>query len=306
MGNETLAQQPNMNPADAPAFVCGYGPSGHGKTTDMLYAMPRGFYIAHPAALKPSVGVVGFQLHPSQIWDAQRIADVTAQLPKLDPKQFDGVVVDDFSLLAERTFSALEKVRSGFKLWGALRDEIMEFRDAARRCRMHVLINCHELPPQIKAGRALRGGPKLPGTLPEDLPVQCDMVLRTFVEPSRRGAWGVVYRCGPNDPSYVTKDRHNRTPDMAPMNIGEILRSAGYVLRRAPGLEWMEEQVEIGAQQLLAYPPDQERAVLHAFAMHLHTNVTQNLFHIRWALRDAADRVVLRRAHSNLLAPFFA
>lgn len=290
--------------ARAPLFVVTYGPSGLGKTTDFLYSFPGAYYIATPAALKPSEGVVGFRLHPSQVFEAKRIADATALLPKL-PKQMEVCVIDDLSLLAERTIAALEGKYSGFKLWGALRDEVLDLRDAARSCGKHVVMNAHEQPATVKNGFHVRGGPRLPGKLPEDLPTHADLVLRTFHEPSRLGPWKVVYRCGPNDPSYVSKDRTGRCFDMMPMNTGEVFRACGFAISRAPGLEWMEPLVEKAAGMILqmgfaAYPQ-----VLQAMGQRIMTDYTQNPLHVRWAWRDALDRALIRRNQQNVLGAFF-
>lgn len=282
-----------------------YGPSKYGKTTDCLYAFPRGVYVAHPAALKPSENVVGYKLHPSQIQHLSRVDEVTKLLPKVG-RDFDAVVIDDFSLLTQSHLAYLEsKGHNGFKLWGRLRDDVLELRDAARTCGRHVIINCHEDPPKTKNGFYIRGGPQLPGKLTEDLPTQMDLILRAFSEPSRKGAWPVVYRCGPNDPSYITGDRHGVTPDMAPMNLGEIFRMANYRIRRAPGLEWMDEVVELAAQTLIQTPPEHEKAVLNQVVQLVHGKHSQNPLHIRWVLRDSLDRVVLRRVKQNLLNAFF-
>ena len=108
---------------------------------------------------------------------------------------------------------------------------------------MAVIMSAHESAPTTKDGRFIRGGPKLPGKMPEDFPGVCDIVLRTAVDKTRLG-WHGVYRCSIDDPNYVTKDRHGVTPDPAPMNLGEILRFAGYTIQRAPGLEWQEDVVE--------------------------------------------------------------
>lgn len=286
-----------------PAVVCVYGPSGAGKTTDCAYAMPRAFFVATPAALKPAMSAVGFQPSSQQVWEAPSIRALTQLLPKLGP-EFDGVVVDDFTLLAERSFSLLEKKLSGFKLWGGLRDEVLDFRDACRVHKKHVILNAHESAPRTKDGRFIKGGPKLPSDLPETFPVQCDLVLRTFVEPSRKGAWPVVYRCSPLDSSFTTKDRHSVTPDMSPMNIGEILRAAGYPLRRAPGLEWMDEVVEKIAQYAAQTDPMLHGQLAKQIIQTIHGQFSQNPLHIRWALRDGFDRWTLRVAKAGILNIF--
>ena len=88
------------------------------------------------------------------------------------------------------------------------------------------------------------------------------------------------------------------------MNIGEILRAAGYEIARAPGLEWQADVVEKLAGKLAALPPSgaEEDAALNKAANFLYKNVTQDLLHIRWALRDALHRSQLRRNSPGLRA----
>jgi hypothetical protein len=289
--------------ASLPAFVMVFGGSGLGKTTDMIYAMPRALLIGTPAAFKSSVGRVGIALDKSQFREVNRISEITKLIERLPP-EFDGVVVDDYSLTAEKTFAALEAKYSGFKLWGALRDENLEFRDAARSCKKHVLLNCHEVGPQTKNGVFMRGGPKLPGKLPEDMPVQCDLVLRAFHEPTRLGAWPVVYRCGPTDPMFTTKDRHDVTPDMAPMNLGEIMRTAGYALRRWPGLEWLDQVAEMLAQTLVQAQPHHYATVKQQAVDYMMSKHTQDDRHILWGLRDGFDRATFRQVRARRLETF--
>jgi hypothetical protein len=211
--------------------------------------------------------------------------------------------VDDFSLLAEATIAVLEKRHSGFKLWGALRDAVLDFRDTARHAGMHVVLTAHESTPRTMNGTFIRGGPRLPGRLPEDLPTACDLVLRASYDSSRRG-WHACYRCTIDDPSWVTKDRHGVTPDRSPMNVGEILRCAGYDIRRAPGLEWQEELVSVLSRALLE-SPGEEKALM-AEARELCAERTQNDLHVRWVMRDALDRAALRRAQADVLQMYLA
>ena len=208
----------------AHAVVATYGPSGVGKTTDLLYSFPNGFFVAPPGALKPAYHVVG---HVPKSGEAQTIMDATALVKaKAKEGKFDAVIVDDFSLLAESTVNVLEKKLSGFKLWGGIRDAVLDFRDTARHAGLHVILTAHESTPRTVNGTFIRGGPRLPGRLPEDVPTACDLVLRAATDPNRRG-WHAIYRCTIDDPNWVSKDRHGVTPDRAPMNVAEILRMAG-------------------------------------------------------------------------------
>lgn len=272
-----------------------YGLGGLGKTTDCLYAFPGGYYIAPPGALKPAHSIVGCD---PKCDDAKTISEAAKLLREAGKKgQYAAVIVDDFSHLAQATVSELEgKGLDGFKLWGALRDEVLNFRDQARRCGMHIVLTAHEAPPRTVKGAAVRGGPQLPGKLPEDLPTACDLVLRMTQDSTRRG-WHANYRCTVDDPMWTTKDRHGVTPDRAPANLGEILRAAGYVLPRATGLEWQDEVVDVLSKALLNDPANATAYLREAQSM--CESKTENPFHVRWVMRDALDRAALVRARQN-------
>lgn len=283
------------------AVVALYGPSGVGKTTDLLYSFPTGLFVAPPGALKPADHVVGFvpeSIEAATIMDATKIVKDHGKSTK-----YDAIIVDDFSLLSEATVNVLEKKHTGFKLWGALRDAVLDFRDTARHAGLHVVLTAHESTPRTVSGTFVRGGPRLPGRLPEDLPTACDLVLRAAYDGTRRG-WHAVYRCTIDDTQWITKDRHGVTPDKAPMNTAEILRAAGYQIRRAPGLEWQEELVEVLATAL--YMPGSDEKALMQEAVELCREKTQNDLHVRWVMRDALDRAAIRRAHRDVLQMYLA
>lgn len=283
------------------AVVAVYGPSGIGKTTDLLYSFPQGLFVAPPGALKPAEKVVGSipdNREASTIMDATKIVSEHAKGSK-----YDAVVVDDFSLLAESTIAVLEKKHSGFKLWGALRDAVLDFRDTARHAGMHVVLTAHESTPRTVSGVFVRGGPRLPGRLPEDLPTACDLVLRASYDGSRRG-WHACYRCTIDDPQWITKDRHGVTPDRAPMNVAEILRAAGYPIRRAKGAEWQEPLVAALSRALLE-SPSEEKALMGE-AVELCKEHTEDPLMTRWVMRDALDRAALARAQQDVLKMYLS
>ena len=308
-----------------PAFGGTYGVSKSGKTTDNLYSFPGAFYLAPPGALKPSVNVVGYAVPAQNMYDPKSVPDATAKLKEVARLGRHKVgVVDDFSMLCELSFALLEgRGLSGWKLWGALADEVLEFRDTGRRLGMHLLVNMHERGPAMVNGSAQRGGPKLPGKLPESFPAGCDIILRAAPGASNFGSkfgWANVYKCNPNDPGFVTGDRHGVTPDNAPMNLGEILRAAGYEIPRAPGMEWMDRAVEAVTDVLLRGGSVNDAANLQAAAPWLVGQMVtlpfyaamkdtqegqrQTLLHARWVLRDAYDRAIIQRSRSNPLALF--
>lgn len=305
-----------------PVVGIAYGASKLGKTTDLIYTFSnRGYYIAVPAALKPSEGVVGITLNERAIYNAATIEDATKKVQEIGKLRgsdgrnpFDAVVVDDFSLLADQTFSVLERKHSGYRLFGALRDDVLEFRAACRAAGLHVFVNAHETSPSNKNGAYVRGGPKLPGRLPEDLPAAFDVVLRASGSPGRNG-WPVVYKCDPNDNTFISGDRHGVTPPECPINIGEILRAAGYSVRRAAGMEWLDGAADYLATELKARPSE-EKTILAAFTDYILTNKyprvksgeatdderRRALLHVRWAIRDGRDRAYIRAAMANPLS----
>ncbi|MDO8688736.1 MAG: hypothetical protein Q7R39_01765, partial [Dehalococcoidia bacterium] len=102
--------------------------------------------------------------------------------------------------------------------------------------------------------------------------------------------------CTIDDPNYVSKDRHGVTPDYAPFNLREILRSAGYRLSRWPGLEWQDAVADGIAHGILALPPNVEsKDVLQKALDYMRQQGYADLY-IRWALRDGLDRAILSRA----------
>ena len=234
--------------------------------------------------------------------EAATIMDATKLLrEKAKDGRYSAIIVDDFSLLAESTVNTLEKKLTGFKLWGAIRDYVLEFRDTARHAGLHVILTAHESTPRTTNGTFIRGGPRLPGRLPEDVPTACDLVLRAAFDQTRRG-WHACFRCTVDDPNWVSKDRHGVTPDKAPLNTAEILRSAGYVIPRAPGLDWQEGIVQALAEALVE-SPSEEKALM-AEAVELCREHTTNDLHTRWVMRDALDRASLQRAKNNVLGMF--
>jgi hypothetical protein len=94
--------------------------------------------------------------------------------------------------------------------------------------------------------------------------------------------------------------RYN-TPDMAPMNLGEILRLAGYSIPRLPGLEWQEKLADALARRLCEVGLGNELAVKDALSRVLDKamrSFTKSEAHAYWALRDGYDRAVLWTAQA--------
>ena len=294
--------------AGDPAVACIYGISGIGKSTDAGFAFPNALFVAAPGALQYVRTVCGFT--PKTV-HMRTIPEVTDLLPDL-AGHFDSVVVDDFSFMAEQTFSVLEKKFSGFRLWGELRDSALEFRDKARHCKIHVVMTCWEQPPKTNmAGNKMRGGPMLSGRLPEQIPAMCDIVLRAMHEPARK-PWPAVYRCSA-DPAFVMKDRFDvaNIADPAPMNLGELLRAAGVKLSRLDdkgenlmyklGGLGMEDLVQSISEKLSGIP-EQDAEIANAVYQELREKAPAT--YVRWVVRDAVDRAIIRLARSEAESKF--
>jgi len=283
------AQSPERK-ARQSVVICTYGPSGIGKTTDQGYSFPRALFVAAPGALSSLQSVCGYVPATTFVKTLQEATRLIQDVGK----NYDAVVIDDFSFLAEQTLSFLEKKHKGFTLWGALRDSALEFRDTARFAGTDIVLNAWEQAPKTGASGKVRGGPMLSGKLPEQIPALCDIVLRASYDTSRK-PWPAVYRCN-NDPGYVTKDRFNVAPlvDPAPMNLAEILRAAGLAVDRHPSYPDQEEMVEVISQHLLN---ELKNGMMAHSANDYYKKLTASgasTTYARWTLRDAMDRATIR------------
>jgi len=272
--------------------VLTYGPSGIGKTTDQGYSFPNALFLAAPGSLSSIVSTCGYtpkSVHVATIMEATELIESLGQTDK-----FDTVVIDDFSFMAEQTFSRLENSGKykGFALWGKMRDVALDFRDKSRYAGINVVLNAWEQAPKRKEnGSLVRGGPQLSGKLPEQIPALCDVVLRAVQEP-RSKPWPTVYRCTP-DPSFVMKDRFNVVSvcDPCPMNLGEILRASGRNVSRHSMVD--EEKVETISQSLTGDLKNDGPLLNDVFSSLLASDLP-SVF-ARWTVRDAFDRAIIRR-----------
>lgn len=318
---------------DEPAFVCVYGPSGWGKTSEVIYTFPDALFIAASGALAPWTWI-GVPYKPYAV-RTSTIMDVTELLKKYKEGkyvvrsktrgtlQFSAIVCDDFSLVSDTTFAVIDKKYTASQarpMWGEVREVLIEFRAIAREVGVHVVLTCHERGPHTHEKKGyVRGGPSLPGTMPEDLPKSCDMVLRVQPEPSWP-VWGMAYSANEQTEDYVEKDRYRFVPSTlkrAPMNLGELLRrgfgdgsgvcgTSKFPIRRATGLEWMDQVVEKIATRLGTLPPgsDESKAVLAAFAPLVQKKYNADPKLINWCFRDALARAWLRTAHAAESSPY--
>jgi len=272
------------------------------NTVDLGYSFPRALFAAAPGALDSIASTCGYR--PSRV-DVKTLNECIALVKKTGKEgRYDTVVFDDFSFIAEQTFSSLERAgKKGFQLFGELRDQALEFRNESRYAKVNVVMNCWEGRPSIKDGARVRGGPQLAGKLPESIPALCDMVLRAAPDPGRQ-PWPVVYRCYV-DPSWVMGDRFDVASivDPAPMNLGELLRAAGRQVHRHPALPNQEEEVQVISESMSGVPANDMTLANTVYANLIGRGDNDKV--ARWTVRDALDRAVIRRALEARRLQFF-
>ena len=282
-------------------FAVIYGPSKTGKSTATGAAGASGLFIAQTGGLLPLKSFLGIEkIQAMAAKSVQEAGDIVSKAAGKVPT----IVVDDFSLLTELTVTELESKHSFGDMWRNLRNQVLFIRDSARYATSkgtHVFFNCHLSPPKTSSGKYVRGGPKLPGQLPEQFSSFADVVARVEYEETA-APWKYVLQTGPN-PEYVSGDRLSVLPEIAPMNLGEALRAAGYDLPRPKGMEWMDALVEKTSALILKEGIEDWRGTLSQVANKLRGK--QDLRHIRWALQDSLHRAVITNARENILDRMF-
>jgi hypothetical protein len=159
---------------------------------------------------------------------------------------------------------------------------------------MIVIFNCHEQPPRTSSGKFVRGGPALPGQLPEKFSGMVDVIGRAMFEPTA-APWKYQL-CFEPQADYVSGDRLSVFPGKAPMNIAEGLRAAGFIIPYPKGLEWIDSVAEKLSVKILEAGIENWSSVLKEAIEKLRGK--QDIAHIRWALQDGLHRATLRHYES--------
>lgn len=288
-----------MSDNDSPVFGGSYGDTGTGKTGDALFAFPEAFIFAQPGVIpKLAKGLVGIA---KPKWKpVNTLPEVIKEMRSAHARKVRPIawLLDDTSLMQQETVR--QSKLGGFELWRTVLNQILEIAYIARSMmEAHVWMTMHEQGSRVIHGTFVKGGPLLAGQAANHLPKSMDMLLRVMHEEARPG-WNFAYQCNNADINFSTKDRTNTTPDLAPMNTGEILRAAGYKIPRAKGLEWQEEVIKRYVDGALAGKLKTAELASKArdFAIAKYSKDTR---HIAWALRDAMDRVTLLRTRNDPL-----
>tara|TARA_R100001082_G_scaffold34386_1_gene17851 strand:- start:1339 stop:2295 length:957 start_codon:yes stop_codon:yes gene_type:complete len=286
--------------SSAPAggvFICLYGPSKAGKTIASAAAGATGLFIGDPAGLLSAQRFLG--LEKLKVAEAQTVPEATAAIEAavVQKKRVPSIVIDDFSLIVESTINEYETSKGRGGMWSALTRDVLACRNAARAATaqgMIVIFNCHEQPPRTSSGKFVRGGPSLPGQLPEKFSGMVDVIGRAMFEPTA-APWKYQL-CFEPQPDYVSGDRLSVFPGMAPMNIAEGLRAAGYLIPYPRGLEWIDGVAQKLSDKILESGIENWSEVLKEAVENLKGK--KEVPHIRWALQDGLHRATLKHYES--------
>lgn len=276
-------------------FVCLYGPSKAGKTVASAAAGSNGIFLGDPSGLLSSEKFLG--IDDLKIIPARTVPDIISAIEKLKVMP-PSIVVDDFSLIVETTINEYEKSKGRAGMWSALTRDVLAVRDAARAATAQgciVIFNCHEQPPRTSSGKFVRGGPALPGQLPEKFSGMVDVIGRAMFEPTA-SPWKYQL-CFEPQPDYVSGDRLAVFPGKAPMNVAEGLRSAGFDIGYPPGLEWIDKVAERISKKILEVGIEDWRSVLKEVSEKLRGK--HPLPHLRWALQDGLHRATIKHHVSS-------
>jgi hypothetical protein len=282
-----------------PSFSILYADLKAGKSADALAAFPRGVYIAAPGALAPAESVWNFE--PPARHDLETFKDISKFAEGLNGTTV-ALICDDATLIADRTANYLRrKGLSGWDLWAAVLSQAIHMRDSLRRRGFHIVFTCHPRTAHVDNGVRVRGGPSFQGQCSEKIPAAADFLLRAEARDGQAGplsvGWSHVYRTG-YSPDWLQGSRYN-TPDLAPMNLAEILRLAGYSIPRLPGLEWQEALADALARRLCEVGLGNAELVKDALERvrdKALRSFTRCEAHAYWAIRDGYDRAVLWNA----------
>lgn len=281
-----------------PSFSILYADLKAGKTACAIAAFPGATFIAAPGALSPAESVWG--LPPRARVDLETFTDVRQLAERTDTD----LVIDDATLIADRTAAKFGEKLSGWDVWGAVLNSAIRMRDTLRRRGRHIVMTCHPRPPHVEQGVRVRGGPSFQGQCFQKLPAAADLLLRaepkpgvgdpTYNGPKLRG-WSMIFRTAWH-PDWLQGSRYD-TPDMAPMNLGEILRCAGFTIPRLRGLEWQESLANALANRILEVGIQDEAKVSDAIQKIRDLGLarfSKTEAHVYWAVSDGYARAILR------------
>lgn len=268
------------------SFTVVYGPSGHGKSTDMAATFPRGLFVCRPGGMQSAGSFLGVTVAEAHV---RTLEEVLGLIPQAKDLGHDAIIVDDLSLVAESSSRDLDASQFGgrnrFARFDRLNSLTASLREQGRYAGIHFACNAHERASGLDSNQRLRpGGPKLPSwNMSESVVHEASLVLRATTDPELALPWKGVYDRS-NGP-WMGKDRHSVTTDRNPQNLRAILTAAGYTLARPSGLEWQNEVVTQLHNKLAA--GEDRAALIQTSWDRLTVQGGLDPRHVAWALRDA-------------------
>ena len=268
------------------SFTVVFGPSGHGKSTDMAATFCNGLFVCRPGGMQSASSFLGINVAEAHV---RTLEEVLSLIPQAKDLGHDAIVVDDLSLVAESTSRDLDAARFGgnnkFARFDRLNALTASLREQGRYAGIHFAANAHERASGLDSNQRLRpGGPKLPSwNMSESIVHEASLVLRATHDTESQMPWKGVYDRS-NGP-WMGKDRHSVTAERNPQNLRAILSAAGYTLPRPNGLEWQDEVVSHIRTQLAA--GEDRTALIQTSWDRLTVRGGLDPRHVAWALRDA-------------------
>ena len=301
-----------------------YGPSGTGKSLTALRAMPNAYFVGpkNGVALLAATKCGWMPKYVNDsiafIEEINALLVTDAQGKRTLPADCDGLVIDDASILADRSFRRAEPAQrvagGGYGPFVFIANLLFNLRDLSRYANVPVILIFHAQPPWMDEGVRLKGGPWLPGRIaPIHFPPIADFVYYspgTPIGSPKDNEWHGVLMNDEHDPDWYMKDRTDSAVKdlrVAPGNLRELMTAAGYKLSRAPGLEWQDEVVEVVAQHVAQ--GNDFRAVwawavkdlvqprIAALGLPVPGAIEERI--LDWTRHDALSRVQIRKAMAS-------
>ena len=278
-----------------PLTIVTYGAPKVGKTSDLLFSFPKAVFLApNKACFASSRRLCGYE--PSRKGVVNNLdAVILAAKKYASDGSIEALIIDDLALIADQSIRDWDGAsKNSYEKWNRLRDTQAELFDIARSAPWHLVCDSHEMGQKELDGTMSQGGPKLTSlNAGQDLAKSASLLLHAVVDPNSGVdlPWPVVYMNDRADGSWAVGDRTHVAPKVSPMNLGELLRVAGYEISRHH--DWQEELVEKGAA---LYAKQGREIAFAAVAKAVKTKHNGDNLAVRWTLRDVYARQYLRAA----------
>ena len=201
-----------------------FGSNGTGKTTSVAHLLDGGVVIQFKADAHRVMETV-YGIRPSTVHVVTQL-EAALKILKAIPKGTPAVLIDDVHYMIE------SYAEQGANFWKRISNTlyaISEVTDQLAAKGVLVFITANMQPPRVSSGKDVRGGPMLPGQMPEKFCGLFHAVARTVSsdEGMRYPGWDYWLDFG-SDPAFMGKNR-----DLAlsvkryPPFVAEILRAGG-------------------------------------------------------------------------------